>query len=58
MDGNISVQIISKPETETQYVLDDPLLSLIRQIVRTLLYQTHNLILKKKFVIIFLQIHR
>nr|XP_050850626.1 uncharacterized protein LOC127064105 isoform X1 [Vespula vulgaris] len=37
MDGNISVQIISKPETETQYVLDDPLLSLIRQIVTCIL---------------------
>ncbi|KAL2727221.1 protein 175-like [Vespula squamosa] len=37
VDGNISVQIISRPETEAQYVLDDPLLNLIRQIVTCVL---------------------
>lgn len=36
VDGNISVQIISEQETETQYFVGDPLQNLIRQIVRTL----------------------
>ncbi|XP_046818048.1 uncharacterized protein LOC124423838 isoform X2 [Vespa crabro] len=37
VDDNISVRIISRPETETQYVVDDLLLNLIRQITSYIL---------------------
>ncbi|XP_035737577.1 uncharacterized protein LOC118448432 isoform X2 [Vespa mandarinia] len=37
VDGNISLRIISRPETETQYVVDDLLLNLIRQITSYIL---------------------
>ncbi|XP_047351796.1 uncharacterized protein LOC124949933 isoform X2 [Vespa velutina] len=37
VDGSISVRIISRPETETQYIVDDLLLNLIRQITSYIL---------------------